>query len=326
MTHGNKSIKIVVTLNGREGAAAGMKILREGGSALDAVENAVRTIEDNPDDWSVGPGGFPNIAGVVELDAAIMDGKTLKAGAVAGIRRHRNPISIARRVMDKTPHVMLIGDGADRFADSEGFEPGEIITDRMRKTYEKLMAGEHIELWPRIPEESPERALKYGEKLMQVARDRKGWREIFCAELQGTCNAIAIDKNGDMAVAVSTSGLALKIPGRVGDSPIPGAGGYCDNRYGGAGCVGNGELCMRLLSARMAVLYLEQGATVTEAAGKIIRDQLYLADRQGGFQVIVMDRNGNAWCASNIREPEYYSMEPGDAGPRRVKGTYIELT
>lgn len=316
---------IAVTLNGREATAIGMKILREGGSAIDAVEAAVCVIENNPDDWSVGPGGLPNIAGVVELDAAIADGRTLSVGAVAGIHRHRNPVSIARRVMEKTPHVLLIGEGADLFADSEGFESCDILPERMKKTYEKLMAGKEIKLWPRVPEESEERALNYGKKLLQVAQNRQGWREIFCAELQGTCNAIAVDKNGDMASAVSTSGLALKMPGRVGDSPLPGAGNYCDNRYGGAGCAGNGELCMRLCSARMAVHYISQGMNAREAAEKTVLDLHQLQKPDGGFQIITMNRTGEAWCASNIKVPEYFFMTDEDTEPQRLKGSFIEI-
>jgi beta-aspartyl-peptidase (threonine type) len=316
---------IAVTLNGREAAARGMEVLAGGGSALDAVEAAVRVIEANPEDWSVGPGGLPNFAGVVELDAAIACGRTLRTGAVAGLRRHGHPVSVARKVMEETPHVLLIGEGADRFADAQGFPSEEVLTDRVRGAYEKLMREEPIELWPRVPEESAERALKYGERLLEVVRSRQGWKEIFCAELQGTCNALALDRSGEMASAVSTSGLALKMPGRVGDSPVPGAGNHCDGRFGAAGCAGNGELCLRLASARSAVEALRGGRGAREAAESTVLEMLELPDRSGGFQVLVMDRGGEAWCASNIKEPEYYFMTEGDAAPRRTKGSYVEV-
>ncbi|MHC4599056.1 MAG: isoaspartyl peptidase/L-asparaginase [Planctomycetota bacterium] len=316
---------IAVTLNGREAAAKGMGILREGGSALDAVEEAVKTIEDNPDDWSVGYGGFPNFAGVVELDASIADGRTLKAGAVAGLRRHRNPVAVARRVLEKTPHVMLVGEGADTFADGEGFPSEDLLTERMADTYRKLMAGEAVELWQRVEEESAEGAKKYGEKLMEVVKERRGWREVFCAELQGTCNAVAIDRNGDMASAVSTSGLAMKMPGRVGDTPIVGAGNYVDNRFGAAVCVGNGELVMRLCSARGAVASLEDGLGAREAAEKAVREVERLPDRSGGFHITVMTRAGDLWCASNIKDPEYYVMAEDDEAPRRVTGSFLKI-
>ncbi len=316
---------IAVTLNGREAAARGWEILSAGGSALDAVETAVRAIEDNPDDWSVGYGGFPNFAGDVELDASISDGRNLAIGAVAGIRKHRNPVSVARRVMERTPHVLLAGEGADRFASSQGFEEQPLLTDRMRETYRKLMKGEQIDLWPRVEEEPAELARAYGGRLLEVARQRSGWKEIYCAEIQGTCNAMARDVRGDIACAVSTSGLALKMPGRVGDSPIPGAGCYADNRYGAAACCGNGELCMRLCSARMAVYYLSQGLPAAETAAKCLLDLNDLPDRKGGFQILVMDRFGNAASAFNLRAPRFYCMTGADDRPRLVTGRQVEV-
>jgi beta-aspartyl-peptidase (threonine type) len=318
--------RIVATLNGWVSVAAGAAILAKGGPALDAVEAVVRGIEDNPDDWSVGLGGFPNFMGEVELDASIMDGRTLAAGAVAGVRRHKNPVSIARRVMEKTPHVFLIGEGADRFADAEGFESCDLLTPKMREIYAKVMRGEEIELWPVLPGEPPERSRKYGDLLVEVARERKGWKKVFSAEMRGgTCNALAVDRRGDVASAVSTSGLALKMPGRVGDSPIPGAGNYADNRFGAAACTGNGELCIRLASARTAVQYLSQGMGPREAAESCIRDLAALPDREGGFYIIVMDRQGESWMASNVREADYFVMDEGDAEPRRIRGSRVEV-
>ena len=159
---------IALTLNGRVAAAEGMKVLLSGGKALDAVEAAVRVIEDNPADWSVGYGGFPNIAGQVELDASIMDGRNLSAGAVACMRHHKNPVSVARQVMEKTPHVMLAGEGADVFADSQGFPRTDLLSPQTKAWYEALMRGEKIVLLPRVEEETPERARLYGDKMGSV--------------------------------------------------------------------------------------------------------------------------------------------------------------
>lgn len=318
-------MKLAVTLNGRIACASGFAVLKAGGTALDAVETAVRDIEANPDDWSVGYGGFPNFAGQVELDASVMDGRTLAAGAVAGVKRHRHPISVARKVMEQTPHVLLVGEGADRFADGAGLPSEDLLTDRTREAYRRLMAGEAVRLWPRVPEESPERAIRYGEKLLEVAAERKGWREVFCAELQGTCDAIALDGRGDIASGVSTSGLALKMPGRVGDSPIPGAGNFADNRFGAAACAGNGELCLRLQSARLAVEGLKAGRTAREAAEEAVKAMDDLPDVSGGFQILVMSREGDCWMASSIKEPEYYVMEDGDESPRRVTGSHVPV-
>ncbi len=322
---GERRPGIAVTRNGREGTVAGMAILRKGGSALDAVEEAVRRIEANPTDWSVGYGGFPNFAGEVELDASIMDGNNRAAGAVAGVKRHRNPVSIARRVMEKTPHVMLVGEGADRFADGEGFPSEDLLTPDTREAYRKLMRGEAIDLWPRVEEESPERAKSYGAKLLEVAKDRAGWKEVFCAELQGTCNAIALDRAGNLASAVSTSGLALKMPGRVGDSPVIGAGNYADARYGAAACAGNGELVLRLGSAREAVERMAGGAGAQEATEAAIRAMEGLEGGSGGFQILAMSADGRFWMASNIKEPDYYVMDGTDGAPRRVTGSYVPM-
>jgi beta-aspartyl-peptidase (threonine type) len=316
---------IAVTLNGREAARAGMAVLQAGGSALDAVETAVKIIEDNPEDWSVGFGGFPNFGGAVELDACITDGRTRASGAVAGMQRHKNPVAVARRVMEKTPHVLLVGEGADRFADAEGFPAEDLLTERMRETYDRLMRGEPVRLWPRVAEEDPKGAKRYGDRLGEVAKDRRGWKEIYCAELQGTCNALALDPRGDLAAAASTSGLALKMPGRVGDTPIPGAGNIADNRFGAAGCAGNGELVMRLGSTWAACTCLASGMTAKEAAERAVRDLEDLPDRNGGFQILVMDSCGEVWCASNIKVPEYFLMDADDPEPRRVKGSFIEL-
>jgi beta-aspartyl-peptidase (threonine type) len=325
MADATRRARIVATLNGWVSVAEGAAILAKGGPALDAVEAVVRGIEDNPDDWSVGYGGFPNFMGEVELDASIMDGRTLAAGAVAGMRRHKNPVSVARRVMEKTPHVFLIGEGADRFADSEGFAPCDLLTDRMREIHAKVMRGEKIELWPVLPGEPPERSRKYGDLLVEVAKERRGWTKIFSAEMRGgTCNALAVDRRGDVASAASTSGLALKMPGRVGDTPIPGAGNYADNRHGAAACTGNGELCLRLCSARMAVAYLAQGMSPKDAAERSMRDLASLPDREGGFFIIVMGRDGEAWGASNVREMDFFVMDEGDAAPRRVKGSLVK--
>ncbi|MCU0722725.1 MAG: isoaspartyl peptidase/L-asparaginase [Planctomycetes bacterium] len=322
----NRRARVVATLNGWVSVAAGAAILGRGGAALDAVEAVVRGIEDNPDDWSVGLGGFPNFMGEVELDASIMDGRTLAAGAVAGVRRHKNPVSVARRVMEKTPHVFLIGDGADRFADAEGFEPCDLLTPRMRETYAKVMRGEKIELWPVLPGEPPDRTHRYGDLLVEVAKERQGWKKVFSAEMRGgTCNAMALDRRGDVACAVSTSGLALKMPGRVGDSPVPGAGNYADNRHGAAACTGNGELCLRLCSARTAVHYLAEGMGPREAAERCIRDFASLGEPDGGFYILVMDRRGETWMASNVRAMEYFVMDEGDAEPRRVMGSRVQV-
>jgi isoaspartyl peptidase/L-asparaginase-like protein (Ntn-hydrolase superfamily) len=242
---------MIASHGGDVGLPAGMAILRGGGSAIDAVEAAVRVVEDSLDEHYVGTGGLPNLLGVVELDASIMDGRTRRAGAVGAVRGFPNPISIARRVMEGLPeHVMLVGEGAERFAEQQGFERAELLTEEAQRLWrEGLEQGDGAE----------------------VAGDRR-YRAAMRARLEGagdgrlgTVDVIALDRSGSLCVGVSTSGLPWKLPGRLGDSPIIGAGNYCDDRYGGAGCTGRGEVSIRVCTAHSVVRRLAAGDGPVEA-------------------------------------------------------------
>ena len=272
--------------NGEKSVDIAMRVMRVGGSALDAVEVGIRSVEDDPKDTTVGYGGLPNLMGEVELDASIMDGATLMAGAVAGIRHFKNPISIARRVMEQTPHVMLVGRGADLFAEIQGFEKCDLLTPESKAEYEEMRAG-------RI-----KARLAAYEK---VHSNVLGWyrKYVESAEKWGTVKVIALDRNGNLAVGVSTSGLALKLPGRTGDSPIIGAGNYADNRAGAAASTGRGELAMRVCLAKYLVDRMRDGTEVQEACVMGIRRILDLRDPFGGrLNVLALDRNGRAGAAS----------------------------
>jgi len=257
---------IVASSNGRVGLPAGMAVLRAGGSALDAVEAAIRLVESNPDDHTVGLGGLPNLLGVVELDASLMDGRTRRAGAVAGVRGYEHPISLARRVMDELPHVLLVGDGAERFARECGFPEADLLTDAAREIYEAGMRGERAG-WAG-------RSTVLGALAGRLAEapDRASGRDA------GTVNVIAVDAYGDLACGVSTSGFAWKYPGRVGDSAVIGAGNYCDNRYGAAACTGRGELAIRAGTARSVIAYVAGGMTADEAGARAMADLSDLVD------------------------------------------------
>lgn len=251
---------VVASSNGIVGITEAMRILKAGGSAVAAVEAGIRLVEANPDDHSVGYSGYPNILGQVELDASIMDGQTLMAGAVAAMQGFKHPISVARRVMDKLPHVFLVGAGAERFAAEMGFEREELLTEEARRVWQKglersgvpaeALAGlvERSDLW----------------RLVELATDPERTR--------GTVNFLAQDGQGNICGGVSTSGWAWKYPGRLGDSPVIGAGLYADNRYGAAACTGMGEMAIRASTAHSVVFYMKMGLSLKEAGWRAMED------------------------------------------------------
>jgi beta-aspartyl-peptidase (threonine type) len=244
---------LVASANADVGMALGRDLLRAGRSALDVVEAVTREVEANVADHTVGHGGYPNILGDVELDAAVMDGTTRAAGAVAGIRRHRHPVTVARAVMERLPHVLLVGEGADRFADEIG-EPSEtLLTDDAKTIWRKGIDNYGVDLG---------RPLADSVRTLVVDPDH----------VSGTVNVIAIDAEGRLATAVSTSGWSWKYPGRAGDTGLIGAGSYCDSRYGAATCTGWGELAVRSGAARWAVAQMAAGATPFEALSNVLAD------------------------------------------------------
>lgn len=272
---------MVASENGRRGMLAAMALLREGGSALDAVELACRIVEDDPDDHSVGYSGLPNVLGEVELDASIMEGTTLRAGAVAAIQGYGRAITLARRVMEETPHVLVVARGAERLAAELGETPQEQRTEealrrwRARFTERELTPGDAEPL--RSVARALTRPINLQDKLHKAGR----------VDTLGTVNFIARDRRGALASAVSTSGLGWKYPGRVGDSPLIGAGNYCDDRYGAAACTGMGELAIRVATARSLVLYLKFGMSLAAAGREALRDLLTLDAPDGQYMNIV---------------------------------------
>lgn len=288
------SMIVVGSANGRVGIEAAMAVLRRGGSALDAVETGTRLVEDNLEDHSVGSAGLPNLLGEVELDASIMDGRTLAAGAVAAIKGYPNPISVARRVMVDLPHVLLAGEGAARFAAESGFQTAELLTDDTRRIWRERLEGN-------LPEWYGPGDIAYMNRMRELVRLASDPERV-----SGTVNFIARDREGDIASAVSTSGWAWKYPGRVGDSPIIGAGNYCDNRYGAAACTGRGEMAIRAATARSVVLYLKLGMSLGEALAEAMHDLWVLDDPYyGRMNIVALDAQGNHAAASNGDETTY---------------------
>ncbi|HPI37122.1 MAG TPA: isoaspartyl peptidase/L-asparaginase [Ignavibacteriaceae bacterium] len=238
-----------------EALKIGEKILKENGTSLDAVEHVIRYLEDNPY-FNAGKGAVLTSAGEAELDASIMDGKDLSCGAVSNVKTVKNPISLARKVMEKTPHVMLTSEGAEKFAaeiNLELVEKDYFITPRVKNNYEKGI-----------------------KRLIE--------------EKKGTVGVVALDKKGNLAAGTSTGGMMLKMPGRVGDSPIIGAGTYADNRACAVSCTGRGEQYIKhAVAFNVSALMLYKNLPLAEAVNEIFTERLNPND--GGL--IAVDKDGN---------------------------------
>jgi L-asparaginase / beta-aspartyl-peptidase len=287
---------IVASGNGASALPTGMRILARGGSALDAVEACAKIIEADVTDTSVGRGGKPNLLGEVELDASIVDGTTHRIGAVAALKGYLHPITVARAVMERTPHVFIVGDGAARLAREIGAERTQNLTPSTRKLWVDRL---------RSAGETPA-SIRRRAKLLPVVRKIVG-------EDRGTVNFLALDRRGDLASAVTTSGWAYKYPGRVGDSPVVGAGNYCDSRYGAAACTGYGELAVRNVTAKTAVDRLANGMPPEKVARAAIADANDLED--AAFNIVVLSPKGAHASATNREGRRYVWMTAGMAEP-----------
>lgn len=248
----------------RQSALLGQSILLDGGSALDAVEAAVRVLEDCPV-LDAGRGSYLNAAGVVEMDALIMDGRTLGLGAVGAVQRVANPISLARRVMTDSEHALLVGDGAGLFADRIGFP---------RCSAESLIVDHEAYLHELLHSDDDYRTV-----------------DIFTKpNSMDTVGAVARDRDGNVAAATSTGGTRRKLPGRVGDSPLVGSGGYADNRSGAVSATGHGEALMKVVISKTICDWLEAGVGIDEACRLAIARLAERVDGKGG--VIAVNRHG----------------------------------
>ena len=281
--------------------ATGATMLRKGVSAADVAEYIARQVEDDPDENSVGYGGLPNILGEVELDASFMDGASLKAGAVAGLKDVRHPISVARQVMERLPHVLLAGEGANRFADEIGAERRPMLSPAAERDWlDKLRSIGVLDEVLRGSNSVPDlRTLVVNRLLDVIGAANKALRD---KQGSDTMNVIVRDAAGNIFSAVTTSGIAWKYPGRVGDSPVIGAGNYADNRYGAAACMGLGEITIRLGSSVRAITRLSCGQPLNEAGEATIREMLPIIGRslaEKGMQrtdwvrLLLMDNVGN---------------------------------
>ncbi|MGI8556128.1 MAG: isoaspartyl peptidase/L-asparaginase family protein [Pyrinomonadaceae bacterium] len=263
---------------------AGYKVLQSGGTSLDAVETAINLMEDSPL-FNAGKGAVFNAEGKNELDASIMDGKTLMAGAVAGVHHIKNPISLARLVMEKSPHVMMAGDGAEKFAVERGVK---LVSEKYFFTQERWDALQKV-----IRQEKEKtKAASEGKKVSGLDYRWQPYNKF------GTVGAVALDKDGNLAAGTSTGGMTYKKYGRIGDSPIIGAGTYANNETCAVSATGYGEYFIRLGVARdISALMEYKNLPVQQAADLVIKTKLQNLGGDGG--VIALDREGNIGISFN---------------------------
>ena len=257
LANSTKTPLVISTWNNQAANKAAFEVIKNNGTAVDAVEAGVQIPESDPNDQSVGYGGHPDREGNVTLDACIMDSKG-NYGSVTYLQHIKHPIAVARKVMDETPHVMLSGEGALQFALNQGFKKEDLLTEKTKADYKE---------WLKTSEYKPKVNI----------------------ELHDTIGMIAIDGSGDISGACTTSGLAYKMPGRVGDSPIIGAGLFVDNEIGAATATGMGEAVLRSVGSFLIVELMRNGMSPAdackEAVMRIIRKQSY-KDLQVGYLAV----------------------------------------
>lgn len=285
-------IRVVSSGNGLRATEKAMEMLKAGADPLDAVIAGVNIVEDDPNDMSVGYGGLPNEDGVVELDAAVMHGPTHDTGAVAALRNIKNPSKVAKLVMERTDHALLVGEGALRFARAHGFREENLLTENARR------------IWLRWKENLSEKDNWFPPKSDKLSADLEPFVMIY-----GTINCIALDARGSLAGVTTTSGLSFKLAGRVGDSPIIGAGLYVDNEVGAAGSTGRGEANIQNCSSFMLVEFMARGASPEEACLRTLeriaaktKGQPELLDEEGkpdfGLSFYALNKKGEYGSAA----------------------------
>lgn len=272
---------------GAVAARAALPHLRRGDAALDAALIGAEAVEDDPTVNSVGYGGLPNRAGTVQLDAAVMDGRTLGCGGVAGVENVRHVAALARRVMERTPHTLLVGEGARLFAVEQGFALECLLTPEALAEWERRRARKAADPNAKLP----------------LTHD--------------TVTVLTLDASGSLAAVCTTSGLSHKLPGRVGDSPIVGAGLYADNTAGAAGGTGVGEEIYRVSGSTLIVEALRSGASPQQACETAVRRVNAAAARRGvspaQVAFVALDPRGRVGAACTVGTDFHYAVGRGDA-------------
>jgi N4-(beta-N-acetylglucosaminyl)-L-asparaginase len=322
---------IISSANGFQSLTLGMGLLKRGADTLDAVIATVNQVEDDPKDDSVGYGGLPNEEGIVELDASVMHGPSRRAGAVASLRDIKNPSKVARAVMEHTDHVLLAGAGALHFAEVQGFERMNLLTDASRVKYLawKATASSNWGVGLASPDWKEKVNALIGPQYNDEERAALLARveEVVLHPPTGTINCLAVNEKGDISGVTTTSGLAWKIAGRVGDSPIIGAGLYVDNDIGAAGSTGRGEENIKVSGAHTIVEMMRKGMhpkdACLEALGRVARNYNNDKKRLGTFHLLyyALNKDGahggaSLWSQRRGGAPARYAVHDGTEAKR----------
>jgi len=295
---------VISSGNGIRATEKAMELMRQGSDPLDAVIAGVNIVEEDPNDMSVGYGGLPNEEGVVELDASVMYGPTHKAGAVAALQNIKTPSKVAKLVMERTGHVLLVGEGALKFAKAHGFKEENLLTEKAR------------EVWLKWKESLSDKDYWLSPDDKKIQAELRPYVEHY-----GTINCLAINAQGIIAGVTTTSGYAFKLPGRVGDSPIIGAGLYLDNTIGAAGSTGFGEANLRTCASFLVVNFMGQGFSPEESCLKAMQAvadksklQLRLLDEDGlpnfGHSFYALNKKGE-YGSANMRSGGRFAVHDG---------------
>jgi len=311
---------IITKVTGKASIDQAWQMLKEGQDTLDAILHVAKAQEDDPNDQTVGLGGLPNEEGTVELDSCCMHGPTRKAGSVGGVRNIKNVCLVARDVMRHTGHVMLCGEGAERFAVSMGYQRENLLTEPSRKmwllwketnsTQDWWGPGPDDTRW-KVPDSPPITLERKRKRLIEMAADlgiaselREQAAEYILFPPTGTIHVSAVNEKGEMSGATTTSGLAWKLPGRLGDSPIIGAGCYCDQDVGSAGATGSGEENIKIAGAHTIVENMRHGMSPREAGmdalQRIVRNYNHDMNRLRYVEMVyyILRRDGQYGCVS----------------------------
>ncbi len=306
---------IVASSNADVGIAVGIDVLRSGGSAADAVIAAIKPVEANPDDHSVGYSGLPNLLGEVELDASFMIGAGLRAGAVGALQGYGDAIELARHVMDGLPHAMIAGEGAARLAHEVGLTPLDLLTPEAERIWRERLDEHHVHRDGAYID-------RVREMVGAVTSDPQ-----FPEPPHGTVNVIARDRDGRIACGVSTSGWAWKYPGRLGDSPVIGAGNYADDRWGAAACTGRGEMAIRCCTAHSVVTFLRFGMSLEEALRQAMLDLQVLDDPYASeMNIVAIAQDGAHGAASTAAGKTYIVMDETMTAHEELPRTHIPIS
>ena len=299
-----------------------MAVLRSTGDTMDAVLAVVTPVEDDPHDNSVGYGGLPNEDGVVQLDACVMHGPTRRCGAVGAIERIKNPAKVARVIMERTNHTFIVGRGATQFAIDQGFEPMNLLTDKSRLAWLAWKAATSKDWRPGL--DAPD----FNKQLAELldTSERQVWapwiKQVVAHPPTGTINCLAVNEKGEMSGTTTTSGLAWKISGRVGDSCIIGAGLFLDQDVGGAGSTGRGEEDIKIAGGHTVVEMMRQGKSPTDACLEALHRVVHNYDfdksrlKMFDLQFYALNKDGvygaaSLWSSYGNGQPMTYAVHDG---------------